>query len=345
MHHIRGTAAVQLGAGGRRKHGRGSAALNLSRQAVQESCTRKHADPQHHDASPRISQMPAPGLTDKRTIRLANGFEYPLLGLGTWGLYGATCQASVQSAFANSYGLLDTSSAYGNEEAIGITWSSGVPQGLIIQSKVGPRQMGYDKAREAIAASISQMGRLDVVLIHWPGKSRRQRIGTWRALEEVYDAGHVRAIGVSNFLPVHFEQLMEDGARHRPMVNQFELHPMCCNREVVEYCNANQIAVQSYCTIGGGPAKGSIRKEHGTSILLGHPVVQSIAAEVQRTAAVVCLRWAVQQGFAIIPKSRASLHIANNSEVWAFTLSPKQVERLNALEEDHHFAWDPRTTL
>lgn len=291
-----------------------------------------------------ITQELSPSL-DAMSMTLANGFKFPLLGFGTWNLRGPICKTALRAAFGAGHRLLDTASGYGNEADVGGTWPSGIPQELVVQSKVGPRQMGYQRAREAMDASISHLGRLDVVLIHWPGKSRRQRIETWRALEDVYDLGHVRAIGVSNFLPIHMEQLMQDGARHRPMVNQFELHPLCQSRDIVSYCASNAIAVQSYSTLGGGPVNGSIRKENGTSILLGHPTVKSIASELSRSAAAVCLRWAVQQGFGVIPKSRSMEHIVNNAEVWSFNLSHDQLERLNSLDQDHHFAWDPRTIV
>jgi len=214
---------------------------------------------------------------------------------------------------------------------------------VVLQSKIGPRHMGREKARQTALNSIRSLGRLDILLIHWPGRSRQQRFATWQVLEELYSEGRVRAIGVSNFLPEHIEGLMKDGAKIKPMLNQFELHPLCQSHSIVKYCQQNGIAIQSYSTLGGGPAKGSIRLENGTGILLGHPVVASISQETCRSCACVCLRWAIQQSFGVIPKSRSLEHVQNNAEAFDFELTDDQMRRLQSLDQDHHFAWDPRS--
>merc|ERR1711972_34545 len=155
----------------------------------------------------------------------------------------------------------------------------------------------------------------------------------------------VRAIGVSNFLPEHIRELLEDGASIKPMLNQIEIHLLCQGRDIVSYCQAEGIALQSYSTLGGGPQQGKIRREDGTSILLGHPVIKTVAAEVGQCPALVCLRWAVQAGMAVIPKSSSSEHIASNARVFDFKLSAEQMARLAQLDRDHHFAWNPKETL
>jgi len=281
---------------------------------------------------------------DAKSQRLSNGFDYPLLGFGTWGLRGSRLRANLASAVKAGYRLIDTSSTYGNEADIGRTLREvRGNKDLVLQSKISPRHMGREKAREAALNSIKDMGRLDVLVIHWPGRSRKLRFETWQVLEELYSSGRVRAIGVSNFLPEHIEALMKDGAKVRPMINQFELHPLCQGRGIVEYCHKNDIAVQSYSTLGGGPAKGKIRLEDGTSILLGHPSVVSISKEIGKSCACVCLRWAIQQNFGVIPKSRSLEHIQSNAEIFDFELTEDQMHRLQSLDEDHHFAWDPKT--
>lgn len=281
-------------------------------------------------------------------LRLANGLEYPLLGFGTWGLRGGALQTALGVVFskqrAEQHRLLDTSSGYRNEDEIGHVLSTieGAER-IMIQSKIGPRSMGSKRARQAAAASVRSMGRLDVLLIHWPGNDRRQRFETWKALEDLYSEGAVRAIGVSNFLPEHIRELMEDGAQMKPMINQFELHPLCQSRGIVEYCRDEGIAVQSYSTLGGGPRQGKIRLEDGTAILLGHPTVRMIADEIHLSPALVCLRWAMQQGFSTLHRSKCPSHIAENAAVLDFQLSEQQMAQLMALDDDHHFAWDPRT--
>lgn len=283
---------------------------------------------------------------DKGGVVLANGFRYPLLGFGSWGLRGNDLNSALCTALDRGYKLLDTSGAYGNEQDVGYALKRiHGSEDVVVQSKVGPRQMGYQGALGVARGSISKIGRLDVLLVHWPGRDRRLRFETWRALEDLYKEGTVKVIGVSNFLPEHIDELKQDGMKVKPMVNQFELHLLCQNKDVVKYCHKEGIAVQSYSTLGGGPAQGTIRLEHGTAILLSHPVLQQIAKEVARSTALVCLRWAVQQGFAVIPKSTKTEHILDNTNVFNFELSDGQMARLAEIDQDHHFAWDPRQTL
>lgn len=281
-----------------------------------------------------------------RSIALSNGLELALLGFGTWNLRGAACEVSLRAALQQGYGLIDTSSAYGNEADIGRVLSeANESRGILLQTKVGPRDMGYTNARNAAERSKKHLGRVDILLIHWPGRDRMQLQETWRALEELYEEKEVGAIGVSNFLPEHIKGLLEGGARIKPMVNQVEIHLLCQGRDVVEYCRKEGIAVQSYSTLGGGPKQGKIRLEDGTARLLGHPVVQAVAAEVCQSPAAVCLRWAIQQGMAVIPKSSSPEHIAKNAVALEFELSEEHMARLARLDEDHHFAWNPRDTL
>lgn len=277
-----------------------------------------------------------------KSLALPNGVDFPLLGLGTWGLHGSDLRTALDSAVHAGYGLIDTSSAYGNEVAIGqILKESTCTKQLLIQSKIGPRDMGRDKARQAALKSIACLGRLDILVIHWPGRNRKQRFETWQVLEELYNDGKVRVIGVSNFLPEHIDALHADGAKIKPMTNQFELHPLCQGRSIVDYCTRNGIIIQSYSTLGGGPAQGKIRLENGTGILLSHPVVVAVAKEAGRSCACVCLRWAIQQKFGVIPKSRSPHHIENNAEVFEFELTEEQMLRLQGVEQNRHFAWDP----
>lgn len=289
-----------------------------------------------------ISAPAEPEKQKSQCLTLSNGVDFPLLGLGTWGLHGGELRAALESAVQAGYGLIDTASGYGNEVAIGqILKGITCRKELLLQSKIGPRDMGRDKARKAALNSIGCLGRLDVLVIHWPGRNRRQRFETWQVLEELYNEGQVRAIGVSNFLPEHIDALLADGAKIKPMINQFELHPLCQGRNIVDYCMKNSIAIQSYSTLGGGPAQGKIRLENGTGILLNHPVVAAIAKETCRSCACVCLRWAVQQNFGVIPKSRSHEHIQNNAEMFEFELTEKQMLQLRGIEQNQHFAWDP----
>lgn len=292
--------------------------------------------------SPPSDSVPMP--CGARTRRLLNGFEFPVLGFGTWGLHNSQLHTSLGGALRAGYDLIDTSSAYGNEAAIGHVLRQTPNTGkVVVQSKIGPRHMGRHKAREVAMNSIKSLGRLDVLVIHWPGRSRKLRSETWKVLEDLYHEGLVQVIGVSNFLPGHIDELLADGATIMPMINQFELHLLCQNNTIVDYCRHKSIAVQSYSTLGGGPANGKTRLEHGTQILLGNAVVADIAKEVGTSCACVCLRWAIQMGFAVIPKSSSVEHVQDNAKVFDVKLTEDQMFRLSNLDQDHHFAWDPRS--
>ena len=156
----------------------------------------------------------------------SSGYEPPRrLIFGSYTLKGEACTDAVRCAIAAGYKAIDTGSSYGNEADIGAAVEG--HDDVVLQSKVGPRDMGHAKARKAVRKSKRRLGRLDLVLLHWPGRDRQLRAETWRALEDSYSEGEVGGIGVSNFLPDHIEQLKEDGAKVLPMVNQFECHPLC----------------------------------------------------------------------------------------------------------------------
>eukprot|EP00929_Paragymnodinium_shiwhaense_P056315 TRINITY_DN28188_c0_g1_i1.p1 TRINITY_DN28188_c0_g1~~TRINITY_DN28188_c0_g1_i1.p1 ORF type:complete len:324 (+),score=67.45 TRINITY_DN28188_c0_g1_i1:113-1084(+) len=302
-----------------------------------------------------------------RTVLLKSGTHLPLLGFGTHQMQGEGCDVAVRTALDAGHGLIDTGSIYKNEEDVGravAVWEEAQKQAgndqarAFIETKCSPYEMGTEKAARALENSLQRLGKesVDLYLIHWPGVPkkphkadihRRVRHETWRALETAYKAGKARAIGVSNFNRQHLEALMEDGVEIMPMVNQIEVHPLFVPLEIIEFCQKNDIIIQAYSPLAAGPtsnaAKDSGGQLNGTKTLLGHPVVVSISEELGRTPAQVCLRWAIEMGFAIVPRSTSAPHIQENAAIFDFELSPAHMERMAQLREDpdaRKFCWD-----
>eukprot|EP00928_Gymnodinium_smaydae_P033559 TRINITY_DN24006_c1_g4_i1.p1 TRINITY_DN24006_c1_g4~~TRINITY_DN24006_c1_g4_i1.p1 ORF type:complete len:1020 (-),score=170.63 TRINITY_DN24006_c1_g4_i1:214-3216(-) len=303
-------------------------------------------------------------------VRLRNGLLLPRLGLGTWQLQGAPgsdeptpCEKAIEAALAAGYQLLDTASIYKNEAAIGaaLRRCGKAADKVHITTKVSPYEMGFDRALRACRESLSRLDRkcIDLYLIHWPAlpkkphsspEHRRGRHETWRALEQLYSDGLVRAIGVSNFTAEHLQQLLEDGVEQMPMVNQVEAHPFFVPASTVEFCAAHDIVIQAYSPLGAGPASNAAKatggEANGTRMLLENDVVNQIALETGRQPAQVLLRWGLQKGFIVIPRSQNPTRIAENCRIFDFCLSAAQMSWLDALRSDacaQKFCWNPST--
>eukprot|EP00439_Symbiodinium_sp_Y106_P058469 s1885_g8.t1 len=295
--------------------------------------------------------------------RLYNGLEIPRLGFGTWQLQAEgpslSCEKAIVMALEAGYRLIDTASIYKNETAVGQAlrdWPGS--SGVFVCSKCSPYEMGYQRARDACLKSLERLGRdcLDLYLIHWPAlpkkphsspEHRRARIETWKALEDLYRQGIVRAIGVSNFTDQHLQQLEEDGAQVMPMVNQIEVHPLYIPKTTIQFCRSNNIVVEAYAPLGGGPSsnvgKSTAGEVDGTKLLLGHPEIGKIASETCRTPAQVVLRWALQQDLLVIPRSSNAARIRENAALFDFELSEDQLCRMEdlAVVGGQKFCWNP----
>ncbi|KAI8477485.1 MAG: NADP-dependent oxidoreductase domain-containing protein [Monoraphidium minutum] len=278
------------------------------------------------------------------SIALAGGVELPRVGLGTFKTGGAELRAAVNAALACGIRHIDTAAIYKNEDEIAkALWDEArVPRSSVfITSKISPYQMGAGKARQA-AEEIMQRLRVDCVdllLIHWPGASgvaatsprnAELRLETWRVLEDLHAEGKARAIGVSNFEATHLRQLLA-AARVRPAANQFEVHPRRPAAALRALCAAEGVAAVAYASLGCGA-------------LLSEPAVAAVAAEAGRTPAQVLLRWALQEGCAVIPKSITPARVAEFAPEqllggWGLTID--QMGKLAALEDGHKFCWDP----
>jgi diketogulonate reductase-like aldo/keto reductase len=263
-------------------------------------------------------------------LRLNNGALMPLLGLGTY-LAGPGSEAvrAILWALEGGYRLIDTSLAYWNEQDVGAALrASGLPrEELFITSKLENLDHGYDSTLRACERSLSNLGldRLDLYLVHWPVPGLRGE--TWRAMERLHQEGLCSSIGVSNYTERHLNELL-GGAGMPPAVNQVESHPFLAQQALLQYCRRRGVALQAY-----SPLAKATR--------LGDPVLLEVAQRLAKTPAQVMLRWQLERGVAVIPKSVRREKIAENSALFDFSLAPEDQAALAALDAALHLDWDP----
>jgi len=263
--------------------------------------------------------------------KLANGVAMPRVGLGVYLVpSGRATREAVLSALRLGYRHVDTAQLYGNEADVGQALAeSKLARGeVFVTTKLWNADHGFDRALAAFDASRRALGveSVDLFLLHWPVP--RLRLESWRALEQLYDEGRVRAIGVSNFMIRHLEELL-GRARIVPMVNQIEVHPFFQQREVRAWCLANNIAVAAYSPL----AKGAV---------LADPVVKAVAAEAGATPAQTVLAWGLRHDLIVLPKSVRPARQTENLAAAKVRLTARQVARLDQLERGLATDWDPR---
>lgn len=258
------------------------------------------------------------------TLTLNNGIEMPQLGFGVFQVPDAETTAAVSAALEAGYRSIDTAAIYGNEAGVGRALAeSGIARDdLFVTSKVWISDHGYENTLRAYDNALERLGLdyLDLYLIHWPTPEVGTYPETWRALERLYADGRVRAIGVSNFEPEHLARLESEGGVV-PAVNQVELHPALQNRAVIAADAARGIITEAWSPL----AQGAV---------LGDPVVLAIAARHGKTPAQVVLRWHLQQGRIVIPKSVTPARIAENFDVFGFDLTADELLAIDGLERD-----------
>lgn len=265
---------------------------------------------------------------------LADGRRIPSVGLGVFRLTPEAAQASVEAALAAGYRHIDTASSYGNEAAVGAALrASGVPRADVwVTTKLWNDDHGGDAPRRALEASLARLGldTVDLYLIHWP---HPLRLESWATLERLQDEGLCASIGVSNFLVPHLTELLARCSRP-PVVNQIEMSPFLyrTRRDVVELCRSAGIRVAAYSPLTKGAR-------------LQHPALVRIAGETGRTPAQVLIRWALEHGFVVLPRSSDPDRVRENARVFDFALGPEQVAALDDLDEGLVTGWDPATTL
>ncbi|MFG1671269.1 aldo/keto reductase [Streptomyces sp. Y7] len=267
-------------------------------------------------------------------IILNNGVEMPQLGFGVWQVPDDEATRAVGTALEAGYRSIDTAAIYGNEEGTGrAIAASGVPrEDIFVTTKLWNRDQGYDSTLRAFDTSLAKLGldHVDLYLIHWPAPSRDKYVDTYKAFEKLHADGRIRAIGVSNFLPEHLERLIGETSVV-PAVNQIELHPHL-QQHTSRALHAEQgIATEAWSPLGSG--KG----------LLEVPAIVAIAQKHGRTPAQIVLRWHLQIGNIVIPKSVTPSRIKENIEVFDFSLDDEDLAAISALNEDRRIGSDPAT--
>lgn len=261
-------------------------------------------------------------------LKLANGVEIPGLGYGTYKSSNEEVTQAVLGALATGYRHIDTAAYYGNQKGIGeaLRQTDLSREDIFITSKVWNTDRGYDQTMAAFEKTIAELrvDYLDLYLIHWPAnrkqfgdQARKLNADTWRALEDLYQAGRVRAIGVSNFMPNHLLELMVD-SRIKPMVDQIEYHPGWPQEATRRFCQRHGILVEAWRPLG-------------TKVALENPLIQEIADKYQHSPAQVCLRWSIQQGLLPLPKSVKPERMKANADIFDFALTEDEMDVISSI--------------
>lgn len=254
-------------------------------------------------------------------VTLANGVKMPQLGYGVYQVTKDECERCVSDALKVGYRSIDTAQAYFNEEEVGAALAaSGIPrEDIFLTTKVWIEHYGYEAAKASVLESMRKLKTdyLDLCLLHQPFADY---YGAWRALEELYEAGKIRAIGVSNFGPDRLVDLCSF-ARIRPMVNQVETHPLNQQTDAMKWMAKYGVATEAWAPFG-----------EGRSGLFEHPVLKAVAAKYSRSTAQVMLRWNLQRGVIVIPKSTHVERMEENFNVFDFELTAEDMQAIAAID-------------
>ncbi|MBA3909610.1 MAG: oxidoreductase [Rhodobacter sp.] len=266
-------------------------------------------------------------------LRLNDGHMIPQLGLGIWQVPAASTAETVATALGMGYRLIDGAAIYGNEAGLGEgIRQSGLPRDeVFVTTKVWNEDQGHDATLRAVEASLMrlQLDRVDLCLIHWPTPARDRYVDTWRALVRLREEGCVRSIGVSNFMPAHLERLVDETGVV-PVLNQIELNPRLQQAESRALHDRMGIVTQSWTPLG-----------RGSSFTVAP--VQAAAARTGKSPAQVILRWHIQLGASVIPRSTRAAGLAENLDVFDFTLTAEEMTAMASLDEGQRCGPDPMT--
>ncbi len=275
--------------------------------------------------------MELKAITDlKGTFTLHNGVQMPYFGLGVYlSEDGKEVANAVNWALQEGYRHIDTASIYNNEAGVGegIRQSGIDRQDVFVVSKVWNSDQGYESTLKAYEDSLNRLklDYLDLYLVHWPVDGKFKE--TWRAMEYLYREKRVRAIGVSNFMQHHLEDLLTD-AETVPMVNQMEFHPYLVQQDLIDFCNKNTIQYEAW-----------------SPLMQGHvfemEIMKEMARKYNKTIAQIVLRWDLQKGVVTIPKSSKKERIIANADIFDFELAPEDVKKLDELDRGKRFGPDP----
>jgi diketogulonate reductase-like aldo/keto reductase len=276
-------------------------------------------------------------------FQLSNGVQIPAVGLGTFRIRGEEAERVVKCAVEEcGYKLIDTAGIYRNEAAIGkVLKELDCRQDIFLTSKLSPHHQGYKEALNAFQRSLNdlQVSYLDLYLIHWPGKSgqkvedpnnKEAREASWKALVELYERGKIRAIGVSNYSIRHLEQ-HEDSKMPLPHVVQNEYHPLLAKDPVPEWCKSRGIVFQSYSTLGEGQLVKQVEQ---------YPALKEMSEKYSVTTSQLLLRWSLQKGIPVVPKSTNGIHLKQNLDLYDFEIQADDVSSIDDLYSGHKFCWD-----
>ncbi len=285
--------------------------------------------------------------TSTRQIKLNNGVPMPALGLGVFLTSPEQTANAVACAIAGGYRLIDTAAAYNNERQVGegIRRSGIKRDEIFITTKLWVADYGHDSARRAFDASLRRLGLdyLDLYLLHWPVPTDfAATIASYQVAEKLLAEGRARAIGVSNFQPQHLENLIAQ-TDTVPAVNQVELNPYFTGRAVREANQRHGIVTQSWSPIGGTYLRNKNAATSGADSPLTHPLITGLARKYGKTPAQVVIRWHLEHGFSAIPKSVRPERIAENFNVFDFTLAPEEIAAIDALDTGVRAGGNPET--
>ena len=269
-------------------------------------------------------------MTEQLYMTLNDGHKIPVVGLGTWKSEpGEATYKAVLDSINAGYRHIDTARAYDNETDVGraVKDSDIARENLFITTKLWNKDQGYDTAIEACEKSLARLScdYIDLYLIHWPLKGKRN--DSWKAFIELQQRGLCRSIGVSNFTVDHLIEL-EDKFGIIPVANQVEFHPYHYQKELLEYCNSKNIVIEAY-----SPLVHAKRMDE--------PRLVSISEEMGKTPAQILIRWAMQRGMVVLPKSVNQDRIVENFSVFDFEISDSLMKRLDDLDETFVTCWDP----
>jgi len=266
------------------------------------------------------------------TVELNNGVRIPQLGIGVYKVPDEQVTDTVYAALESGYRSIDTATLYGNERGVGEAIAgSGVPrEDLFVTTKLWNDSHGYDAALRAFDASLEQLGTtyVDLYLIHWPVPAQGRYVETWRALERIAAEGRARAIGVSNFQQEHLDRLLAESDTV-PAVNQIELHPQLQQPELRDYHRKKRIITEAWSPIARGGE------------LLETRVVRTLAKKHGKSPAQIVLRWHIEMGHVVIPKSVTPQRIAENVAVFDFELDEQDIAAIATLESGNRLGPHP----